>query len=176
MGFGPRIPSMTPIAADIQDVVPRVDFWSAQMSKITLRSTPADLTFPSVTVSNLSDDITIIAVYPIIKVRLIKDTSGADNYIGQPDKSIRIKKFDGAWGTDDIVAIQFTSNQWYTVASTKEAGDVILGHDDLKSVVDSNTTYNFRSDESNRGDAISAFGDSLELYDVQMGLRVYYRP
>lgn len=172
MGFGP---SMTP-AVDIGDIVPRMDYWSSQMSKITLSATPADIVFPSVTVAGLPNDIEIIAVYAMLKVRLMKDTSGADNYINEANKTIRAKKFSGEWGTDDIVAIGFAANQWYTTASTKESGDVMMGNNDIKSVVDGNSTYNFRTDESAWGNAISALAASLELYDVQVGIRVYYKP
>jgi len=60
------------------------------------------------------------------------------------------------------------------LASTKESGPAIIGSHDVKGEVDGDATYNFRSEETNRGDAISALADNLELYDVQVGLRVYY--
>lgn len=151
-----------------------MDFWSDQADKITIAGAAADLDFPDVAVDGLPPGVTIARVIPILKVKAMRDTSGADNYIDQAGKTIRVKKSTGAWGTDDLAAINFDQNQWYTTASTKENGDVMIGDNDVKNEVDGAATYNFRSEETNRGDAVSALADSLELYDVQTGLRVYF--
>lgn len=169
------------ILTDTSDMQPRIsrimsfmDFWSDQADKITIAGAAADLDFPSVTVAGLPSGVTLARVVAMLKVRAIKDTSAADNYIDQAGKTIRVKESTGAWGTDDLVAINFDQNQWYTTASTKENGDVMIGDNDVKTEVDGAAGYNFRSEQTNRGDAISALADNLELYDVQMGLRVYF--
>lgn len=78
-----------------------------------------------------------------------------------------------AWGTDDIPAIDFDQNQWLVAASAKEGGTLMIGENDVKAKVDGDGTYLLRSEETERGDAISAVANDLELYDVQMGLRFY---
>ena len=172
------------ILADTADMQPRVprtqpymDFWSDQADKITINDddpSVGDVDFPSVVVAGLPSGVTIARAIAILKVKAVKDTSGSDNKIEFASKTIRVKKSTGAWGTNDLVAINFDQNQWYTTASTKENGDVMIGDNDVKAEVDGVATYNFRSEETNRSDAISALADSLELYDVQMGLRIYF--
>lgn len=151
-----------------------VDFWSDIDNRVTIAAAAADLDFPDVVVAGLPSSITLIRVIAMVKVRAIRDTSVADNFIDQANKALRVRKSTGVWGTDDVVAINFDQNEWYVVASQKEAGDVILGDNDVKAEVDGNGTYNFRSEETNRGDAISALANNLELYDVQTGLRFYF--
>lgn len=157
------------------------DFWSEVADKITINDddpSVADVVFPSVTipVPAIPADLTIARVVAMLKVRAIMDTSGADNYIEDASRSIRVLKDDGeaAWGVDDKIAINFDQNQWYVVASQKEGGDIIIGTEDIKAKVDEAETYFFESHQSDgRNDAIHAKADSLELYDVQMGLRFY---
>lgn len=151
-----------------------MDFWSDVNDKITVPGVAADLDFPDVVVSGLPEGFRIIRAIAFLKFRAIRDISGVDNYIDLAGKAIRVKKSTGTWGIDDLIAINFDLNQWYVAANQKESGDVCFGDNDLKSEVDSVATYNFRSEQTNRGDAISALANSLELYDVQMGLRVYF--
>ena len=151
-----------------------IDFWSAPEDIITITDGAADLTFPDVVVAGLPTGLTAERVVLILTARAIFDTSGADNYINAAAKTLRIKVSTGAWGADDIVAITFAQNSLYTVASSKESGPVIIGVANLSAVVNANGTYNVRSDQTNRADAIVALGANLVLYDVQTGIRVYY--
>lgn len=173
-----NLPSDPADESDLEDILgrkyPFMDFWSVPADKITVPGTADDLTFPSVVVSGLPSGATLIRVVVILTIRAINDTSTADNYIDQASKTLRVKKSTGAWGTDDLVGITFDQNSLYCVASTKEAGTAIIGAHDVKGEVDGDATYNFRSEETERGDAISALADNLELYDVQVGLRVFY--
>lgn len=52
---------------------------------------------------------------------------------------------------------------------------MIMGSVDIKSVVDgSAATFNFRSEETNRADALTVTGASLTFYDVESWLIVEY--
>jgi len=167
MGFGPAPVTET----TVRD---RRDFWSDVDDKIEIDGAAADLDFPSVVVSGLPAGFTLVRVTAMLKYSHRKDTSAADNYMDQASKTIRVKKSTGSWGTDDVVAIDMPQNSLYTTKSTKEGGDLIVGDNDVKSEVDGDATYNFRSEQTNRSDAISALADHLELYDVQMGIRIEY--
>lgn len=173
-----RPSSKTVVLNNITDALARkypfIDFWSAPEDNITVTNAAADLDFPNITISGLPSGLTIQKVVLILTIRALFDTSGADNYINGASKTLRIKKSTGSWGTDDIVAITFVQNSLYTIASTKEPGVVLIGTAELSSVVDGDATYNIRSEETNRGDAIVAAGADLELYDIQVGLRVFY--
>jgi len=169
--------------SDLEDILgrkyPFLDFWSAppgdgDAAKITVKGAAADLDFPSVVVEGLPATATLKRVVVILTIRAILDTSTADNYIDQASKTLRVKKSTGAWATDDVVGITFDLNSLYCVASTKEAGPAIIGSHDVKGEVDEDATYNFRSVQTIRADAISAKADDLELYDVQVGIRAFY--
>lgn len=151
-----------------------IDFWSDPENNLTVTNSAADIAFPNIAVAGLPSGLTIKRIVLMLTIRAMLDTSGADNYINAASKTLRIKKSTGAWGTDDIIAITFANQSLYTVASTKEPGPVIVGDTDLSSVVDGNATYNVQSDQTNRSDAIVALGADLELYDIQVGLRVFY--
>jgi len=158
---------------------PFMDFWSLPVDKIQVPGTAADLTFPSVVVLGLPGTATLVRVVVILTIRAILDTSASANYIDEASKTLRVMKSDGTWGTNDVVGITFDQNSLYCVASTKEAGPTIIGSHDVKGEVDGDATYIFISMEtlplvSPRADAISAVADHLELYDVQVGLRVFY--
>ena len=151
-----------------------LDFWSAPSDKITVVVGPADTTFPDIVVAGLPTGLTIQKVVLILAVRAINDTSEADNYINAANKTLRIKVSTGTWGVNDIVAITFAQNSLYCKASMKEPGPVMIGSANLSSMVNANATYNVMSNQTARGDGIVAKGNNLELYDVQVGVRVFY--
>lgn len=152
-----------------------VDFWSAPTDKIVVQNVPVvDIPFPDIVVAGLPAGLTVQRVVLIMTVRALNDTSGADNFINAANKRLRIKTAAGTWGVNDIVAITFDLNSLYVKAGAKEAGPVVIGSADLSVLVTGNATYNVRSDQTTRGDAIVAQGNNLELYDVQAGLRVFY--
>lgn len=171
MGFGAAATTCSYAATTVRE---RMDFWSDVDDKIEIPGTATDLDFPSVVVSGLPTGCTLVRVVAMLKYSHRRDDSGADNYIDQASKTIRVKKSTGSWGTDDVVAIDMPQNSLYTTESTKEGGDLIIGDNDVKSEVDGNATYNFRSEQTNRSDAISALADHIELYDVQMGIRIEF--
>jgi len=145
-----------------------VDSWSTPNNQIDLPAVAAARDFPSVTVSGLPTGITIQKVIAMLKVRAIENTNagGSNAIVGA--QTINIKTAAGAWGTNDIAAIDLVDNEWTLAASTREMGDVKIGARDVKSVVSRNGTYDFRN--------LAAQVDlaSLRLNDVIMGLRVYF--
>ncbi len=171
------------LLTSVPRVQPWMDFWSGPGAGVSIGATPADIVWLSVSIpafGGLPAGATITRVVAMLKVKAIGDSSGSDNYIVEANKYIRIIKSGGTWGTDDIVALVFVADQWYTTANAKENGDVIIGEpaDDLSSVVDGAGDYDFVSAETatygSRGDAPYAAGDTLDLYDFEIGLRVYF--
>lgn len=142
------------------------DFWSDIDDQVDLTDASADVNLPNIVVSNLPSTLVFMDARLILKVRSIENTSasGANGINGA--QSIRIKKSTGAWGTDDIAAINLADNMWLIPASTKEAGDILIGDNDLKSEVDGNATYNVRFEDAD------VDYNNLRLHDVQVGLRV----
>ena len=163
---------------EVQNVLARklsfIDYWSAPLDKITITNVAADLSFPDIVVVALPSGLSVKKVVLVLSVRALADISAADNYINGAAKTLRIKKSSGAWGVDDVVGITFPNQGLYCKASAKEAGPVIIGDTDLSALVNANGTYNVASRQTVSGDALVAFGASLELYDIQIGLRIFW--
>jgi len=134
----------------------------------------ADLAFPDVVVAGLPDGLTIARADIALIVGALLDTSTTENQIAAASKTLRVKLSTGAWGTNDIVALTFVLNSLQVDASAYRGGVVLFGGTDVKSVVAANGTYNFRSDQSERTDAVIATGDDLELLDVSVVIRVWF--
>lgn len=167
------VTDVTQLLADLGRKYPFMDFWSAPEDMITVDSSAADIPFPDIVVSGLPSGLTIRRVALILICRAIRDTSAAANYINAAGKTLRVMKSGGNWATQSIVGITFANGSLYCAASSKEPGLPIVGVD-IKSIVDGNATYNVRSEQSNHGEGVVSLGDDLELYDVQVGLRVFY--
>lgn len=145
---------------------------------IAITDTAADLDFSDVVFPTgfLPSGAQVQAVYLLLKWRKGVESSGLANAINGASKAIRVKRSTGAWGTDDLAGITFADDQLSHAANVAEGGDAIIGDADLSDEVDdvSAATYNIRSEETNRSDALVVDGDGITLHDVYTGLRVYY--
>ena len=150
-------------------------FWGDLSAKITVTNAPLDISFPNIVVAGLPADLTIRKVIMVMILRAINNLALADNYLAGANKTIRIKAAAGVWGGNDIVAIAFPDQALYTVASSKEGGTAFPGVADLSSVVTGNGTYDIMSNQTDRADAIVANAADLELYDVELGLLVWFK-
>ncbi len=151
-----------------------VDFWSAPANIITVVLAPVvNIPLPDIVVAGLPTGLTIQRVALTMTARALNNTSAADNYINAANKTLRIKPAAAGWGAA-VVGITFANASLYVKASAKEAGPVIIGAANLSATVTGNGTYNVRSDQTTWGEALVALANSLELYDIQVGLRVFY--
>ena len=138
-----------------------VDFWSDLDDVIDLPAIAADTALPAVVVSGLPSGLTIDKVVVMLKTRTIENTNaGGPNAINGA-QNIQVRKGAGVWAN----AINLPDNLWTVAASTREAGDVLIGDNDVKATVDGDGTYNLQFD--------NALVDlaSLRLNDVMVGLR-----
>ena len=170
---------ITTIPSSVARQVMYKDQWCATpLATLAIPAAAADLTFPDIVfpAAFLSGDADISAINLMLKFRALRDTSGFANALSGATKSVRIKKSTGAWGTDDIVGITLQIGQLPAPATIQVPGMEVLGSIDVQSEVDTiiSTTYNVMSEETNRTNALTATGASLELLDVYVGLRVYY--
>lgn len=142
-----------------------ITFWSDSDDVIDLPVGPADTNLPDVVVSGLTDDMTILRVVAVLKVRAMENTNAGGSNAINGAQAIQISTGGGGW----ITAINLPDNLWTLSASAREAGDVIIGDNDIKAVVAGNGTYNLRFHDA----AVDLA--SLRLNDVLIGLRVEYR-
>lgn len=156
------------------------DQWCATpIASLAIPAVAADLSFSDVVfpANFLPEGAIIDSVYLMVHWRKQFDSSGAANAVDGAGYAIRVKKSTGAWGADDVVGITFADNSLATDADAVEGGTIIIGDADISGEVDDvdGVTYNIRSEETNRGDAVVVDAASLTLYDIFTGLRVYYR-
>lgn len=152
-----------------------LDFWCHPgAAKVTVTNSAADLDFPDIVVSGLPSGLTLIAVHFVLAIANLKDTSAAANYINAASKSLRLKPDAGTWLANSVIGLTLDQNSLYVSASGERGGPVLFGPD-IKTNISADGTYNVRSEETNHGDAIVAAGADLELHDVDVGLRFYFK-
>lgn len=156
------------VIAEIKKGLSPAIFVSLPDDVIDLTTPASDINLPDVVVSGLPAGISLAFVQAFLKARTIENTSASGTNGINGTQYIRIKKSTGAWGVDDIAAIQLIDNQWLLAASTREMGDLIVGSYDLKAKVDGNGTYNLRFE-----DALVDLA-TLRLNDVIVGLRFFF--
>jgi hypothetical protein len=169
---GGNISAILTDTADMQPRIPRIvcfmDFWSENTPEIALTTTAgSDYNLPNCVVAGLPSGITIIRVVAILKIALIKDTSGSDNAINGATSL----KVDSSSLYDSLVtAIDIPDNSWAVDVSegTERGGDVMIGDNDVKSEVTGNGTYYGQLTD------IVCDGNNLKLKDVAWGLRIFF--
>lgn len=149
---------------NLSDQVSPMDFWSDVDDSISLPAVAADTALPDVVVSGVPSGVTIDRVVAMLKVRSIENTSASGANAINGAQNIQVRKSSGSW----VAAINLANNQWTVAASTREAGDVLIGDNDLKTTVDGDATYNFQF-----ADALVDYAN-LQLNDVIVGLRFYF--
>lgn len=139
-------------------------FWSDLDDVIDLPAVAANTALPSVVVSGLPSGLTVERVDVLLKVRAIENTNAGGSNAIKGAQNIQVRKGAGAWAT----AINLPDNLWTVAASTREAGDVLIGDNDVKTTVDGDGTYNFQF--------TNALVDlaNLRLNDVLVGLRFFF--
>ncbi|KKM64548.1 hypothetical protein LCGC14_1500310 [marine sediment metagenome] len=152
------------ITGEIQKAVSSLAFRSTADDVIDLPAVAADTALPDVVVTGIPSGVSLIRVVAVLKVRAIENTSGSGANAIKGAQAIRVKKSTGAWGTDDLAAIDLPDNLWTVAASTRESGDVLGGENDVKAEVDGNATYNLRFEN-----ALVDYA-SLRLNEVQVAL------
>ena len=165
MGYGgapSRIPAVVP-------------FWSPLAADlVTLDTTPADKVFPSVTVAGLPSGVDLVAVYFMLAIANIVDTSVAANYIDGAGKALRLMLTGGAWATESVIGLTFDNLALYTASEGSRGGPVLVGPD-IKATVNGNGVWLVQGRNTDHADSPVALGDDLLLYDVDCGLLFVYR-
>jgi hypothetical protein len=146
-----------------------LDFWSNSDDVVTLTAggEAGVVALPDVVVAGIPANATIVRVVAMIKIALIRDTSGGNNAVDVATGHVEVQK-GGGGGYD--TAIDIPDNSWAVIVATSadRGGDVIIGDNDIKSKVDGDAIYNFEFDD------IGVDGNNLELHDVTVGLRIYF--
>lgn len=128
----------------------------------------ADSNFNDVVVSDLPDGCVIFRVIGIMLIGLFQNAYSAHNYLSGTQK-FRVKKSAGTWDVDDIDAIDLdTQHIDFNSGYADVAGFKLVGHRDIKTVVDGNGTYNFQME-----DGKAAF-NCLYGCGHQAGLRIEF--
>jgi predicted nucleic acid-binding Zn-ribbon protein len=149
---------------------PNMIFPSVTSAVINLPAAPLDTNLPDVVISKIPVGATVDYALVVLEIRAIENTNGGGTNAIEGTQYVRIKKSTGAWGVNDIEAIQLIDNMWTLAALAREFGHVPIGDAtrDVSSVVDGNATYNLRFEDAN------VDLDFLRLNDVQVMIKVWY--
>lgn len=156
------------LEGDPPNPVCHMDFWSDNDDEIAITTVAGNLNLPNVVVADLPSGITIIRVVAMLKIALIKDTSGADNAVVGVTMALKVDA-DSLYGST-VAAIDIPDNSWAVDVSeaTERGGDVMIGDNDIASEVTGNATYYGRFENAD------CDGNNLKLKDVAWGVRVYF--
>jgi len=144
------------------------DFWSDVDDIVSITDGATDTALPDIVVAGLDTDITLERVVLLLKVRKIANSSATGANALNGAQVIEVKESTAEW-TAAITAINLADNMWTVPTLTEDGGDVIVGDNDIKATVDADGTYNVQ--------IASALADyaNLNLYDLQVGVRCYWK-
>jgi len=153
--------------AKIDRKITYMDFWSEADDEIVLTITTDNHALPPLAVVGIPDGATLVRVVVILKIALIRDTSGSNNAIN----GIASLGVDSDYAFGSVAtAIIIPDNGWEViVANSKDrAGDVMIGTYDVKSEITGNGTFYAQLRN------IACDGNNLKLKDVCWGVRIYF--
>ena len=165
---GADVPAIKAQTDKIPRVVSRMDFWSDNDDEIALTTVSSSHNLPNVVVAGLPSGITIIRVVALLKIAIIKDTSGSDNAVNSVTMALKVDATGGYPST--VTAIDIPNDSWAVDVSeaTERGGDAMIGDNDIKAEVTGNGTF------YGRFESAACDGNNLKLKDIAWGLRVYF--
>ena len=147
-----------------------VDFWSDPQDYNSVHAVPANMVLPDLLVAGLPAGATVVRAIAMFKFRIVANSNVAANQLDGAtvpgvSQVIQVRK-DGVGTWRD--AINFADNQFSLSGSTREGGDVCIGNINIAVEVDGDDDYNFQWLQAN------ADLDTIDFYDIQVGLRIWY--
>lgn len=136
-----------------------VDFWSPVKNGFAVGTVATTIMLGSVALV-IPGSATIQRAVAMLKYRAIDDNSAADNYLSGAQE-IELTGLGNAINLVDV--------QCFVPASSRDGGDVVIGDIDLSGLISvGSNSYALRWPNS------LAFGSSINFYDVQVGIRVWW--
>jgi hypothetical protein len=150
-----------------------IDFWSEPQEEVQVDGTGNTISLPVITMDGLPSGVVIERAIAMLKFRMVENTDTNPNNLdgdSMPDMSQVVQiceSSSGIW-TD---AIYFVDGQFSLEGETREGGDVCIGSINVAGInkVNGNGTYEFQ------WLLAKAVADFINLRDVQVGIRVWYR-
>lgn len=150
---------------DVVNPVMFMDFWSDNLAYIELSNNNE---LPDIFIDDLPDNVVIIKAIMILKYGQKENYADGYNFILSGDIVCK-EEIDGEY----VPAITFQSLEAFSSPESKEGGDVHIGYYNI-SYRDSNIFGNCTV--KSRLDAVDTeYSEDLYLYDVQLGIRIYFR-
>jgi len=145
-----------------------MDFWSGGDDEIAITDSSQSLNLPNITVASLPSGISIQRVIVMLKIALLKDSSGSDNAISNGSMMLSVDSESDYSST--VPAIDIPDNGWAVDESAERVGDGIKGNTDVKTEITGNGTFYGRFENA------QADGGNLLLKDVAWGILVSWKP
>jgi hypothetical protein len=147
-----------------------LDCWSAGKEEVQLDAAGITVALPDIVVSTLPTGAVVQKAIVMFKFRMIENIYAGVNKlngatVAATSQVIQIRDDSPSAYAD---AINFVDDFFTLADSARKGGDVIIGTEDVSSIVDGNDTYNLRFLLG------KADQDYIQFNDCQVGLRIWY--
>jgi hypothetical protein len=142
-----------------------IDIWSAYTTQVQLTIVAADKTLPSLTIVGVPSNATVTRALLLVKVRIVDNTNGAINSVSGAQNIQVQAAVGGSW----ITGIALAGGEFSTSALTREAGDVLMGGQDISAQIPANGSV-----LSVKWALALAALNNLNFDDIQSGVRLWY--
>jgi hypothetical protein len=152
----------------IERKITHMDFWADNVAQVILTTVgTADYALSALTVAGIPTGATLVRVVAMLKIAVIRDTSGSNNAVNVA-AALKVDA-DVAYGSL-VTAIDIPDDSWAVLVANglDRGGDVMIGDNDVKTEISGNGTYYARLEN------IACDGNNLKLEDVAWGVRVYF--
>jgi len=143
-----------------------IDLWAEILPQVQLGMAPSNQFLGQIMISGLPEGVAIVRAVVMVKYRLVENTNAAENYLDGDQNIEAMLTPEG----ELTLALTLLDQIIRVPASTREAGDVLMGTEDISSQITGN------------GDVLAiqwtqslAAQDSLNFQDVQAGLRIWFK-
>lgn len=143
-----------------------MDFWNKPNVVINVTNSANDINLTSFTIADIPAGATIIRVIGMFKYSKRVELSGSENETNV-EQFISIDSSASRLSLVNMITIP--DNSFNTAGDAVEGGDVLMGNIDVKAEVIGNGNYYPQWELSD----VTVNG--LSFYDVQVGVRVYFR-
>lgn len=140
--------------------------WSLYTTTVQLTAVATNLALPSITMGGMPDNATVTYAQMLLKARKIENTNALANYVSGAQNLQALLTGGSTWTT----GIALSGGEFAVGASSSEAGDVMMGSEDISAQIPANgivITFQWAL-------ALAAQAN-LNFIDVQTGIRVDYQ-
>ncbi|GAH88780.1 unnamed protein product, partial [marine sediment metagenome] len=143
-----------------------MDFWSDPVEEVVITAAQVTTVLSTIVVAGLPAGANVVRAIGMMMFRMVENINAAENSLDCT--AVQPIQVDDSGASGYVTAIDFVDEQFKIAPNTREGGVAIIGDNDIAGRVVGNDTYSVQW--LNR----IAHLASIQLNDVQFGLRIWY--